>query len=272
VPPGLDDKILASWNGLALAAFAEAARVLDDDSYRALAEANAAFVLGKMWRDGRLLHSYKNGVAKIDGMLEDYAYYGLGLLELYRLTGEIAHLDWAARLFEVMLREFHDPEGGGFFDTPAGGERLLVRQKSTFDAATPSGNGAAALLGAWLARYFAKPEWDRIARDTIGLVEPLLLQAPSGFGATWQAIELRLSAPRELVIVGDREARRPLEREAARRFRPGLLLASTSGGDSLPHFEGREPAGHPLAYVCRDMVCQLPVSTPEELAAQLDAR
>jgi uncharacterized protein YyaL (SSP411 family) len=269
VPPGLDDKVLTSWNGLAMAAFAEAARVLDDDRYRAIAAGNADFVRERLWRSGRLLHAYKNGISKIDGMLEDYAYYGLGLLELYRLTGDFRHLTWAGELFEVMLAEFHDPAGGGFFDTAAGGDQLLVRQKSLFDAATPGGNGAAALLGAWLARYFARPEWDRVARDTLALVEPFLLEAPSGFGCSWQAIELRLSAPRELIIVGEPDARRALEREAARRFMPSLLLASTGGGDPLPHFEGREPADRPLAYLCRDMVCQLPVSAPQELARQL---
>ncbi|MGE5597673.1 MAG: thioredoxin domain-containing protein [Hyphomicrobiales bacterium] len=270
VKPGLDDKVLTSWNGLALAAFAEAARVLDNPAYRDVAERNAGFVREKLWRDGKLLHTYKAGVAKVDGMAEDYAYYGLGLIELYKLTGGIAHLEWARELFEVLLRDFRDITGGGFFETGAGSEELLIRQKSFFDGATPSANGAAALLALWLSRYYAKPEWEEVAREVIGLVQRMLLQAPTGFGTAWQCIEFLLSPPRELAIVGEPAARAPLEREAGSRFLPWLVVAPTAGGDPLPLFEGREPTdGAAHAYVCENMVCNLPVTSPEELAEQL---
>ena len=111
VPPGLDDKVLTSWNGLALAAFAEAGRVLDEPRYRAVAERNAAFVREELWHDSRLQHTYKAGVAKADGLLEDYSYYGLGLIELYRTTGDLAHLEWAAELLDAVLTRFADDAG-----------------------------------------------------------------------------------------------------------------------------------------------------------------
>ncbi len=167
VKPGLDDKVLTSWNGLALAAFAEAARVLGDGQYLVTAERNAAFVRDRLWRDGRLLHSYKDGVSRIDGLLEDYVYYGLGLVELFRASGDLDHLRWSAELLEVAVARFRDQQRGGFFDVPDDGEQLLLRQKTFFDAATPSGNGAAALLAAWLARYFARPDWERLAGEGI---------------------------------------------------------------------------------------------------------
>ncbi len=269
IPPGLDDKLLASWNGLALAAFAEAARVLGDPQYRDIAERNAAFLRHRFWQDGRLLHTYKDGIAKVDGMLEDYAYIGLGLIELFKLNGDPAALEWARHLFEVILSEFHDPDGGAFFETPAGGEQLLLRQKSFFDGATPSGNGATAQLAFWLSRYYARPAWEEVAREVLGHVAPMLPQAPTGFGASWQTVELLLAPRQELVIVGEPADRAPLERVAAERFQPWLAIAPSTTGTGLPLFEGRKATGQALAYFCEDMVCQLPTTTADELQATI---
>src|SRR5690606_10477536 len=136
VHPGLDDKILTSWNGLMLAAFAEAGRVLGDDEYVQVARMNAEFVREHLWRDGALLHTYREGTAKITGMLEDYAFYGLGLIELYRATGDLDYLAWAADLLRVAIDQFHDDQHGGFFEAAPEGESLLFQQKPFFDAAT----------------------------------------------------------------------------------------------------------------------------------------
>ena len=269
VKPGLDDKMLTSWNGLALAAFAEAARVLQDPSYRDVSEHNAQFLRDKVWRKGRLLHTYKAGVAKVEGVLEDYAYVGLGLVELFKLTGELAHLDWARELFETALREFRDSGQGGFFDTSASGEALIVRQKSFFDAATPSGNGAMALLALWIARYYVRPEGEHVTREVLNQVHDHLLQAPTGFGSLWQAVEFLLAPHREVAIVGEPAARQPLEAEVSRAFRPWMAVAPSANGGGLPMFEGRGATGSAMAYVCEDMVCQLPVATASELAEQL---
>jgi uncharacterized protein len=271
VPPGLDDKVLTSWNGLALAALAEAARVLGDQHYHELAIRNAAFVRQAMWDGARLLHTWKGGVARIDGMLEDYVFYGLGLIELYKLTGDLAHLEWARELWEIVLRDFRDGENGGFFEASRSGEKLLFDQKSFFDAATPSGNGSAAQLGWWLGRYYDRPEWEAVVHEVVAQVQQHLLSAVTGFGAIWQAIEL-IHAPRqELVIAGEPGARAPLETEAARRYLPWLLVAPGAAGTPLPHFEGRDAGDAALAYFCENMACQLPVAMPEELAHQLDA-
>ncbi|HMO54457.1 MAG TPA: thioredoxin domain-containing protein, partial [Tepidiformaceae bacterium] len=116
VRPGLDDKVLTSWNGLALAAFAEAARVLDEPEYGLAAARLAAFLQESVWTEGRLFHTRQGGRAKVDGLLEDYTYLGLGLIELYKLTGDIEHLEWARELLDVVLARFRDPERGDFFD------------------------------------------------------------------------------------------------------------------------------------------------------------
>ncbi|MEE8337701.1 MAG: thioredoxin domain-containing protein [Dehalococcoidia bacterium] len=277
VPPGLDDKLLTSWNGLALAAFAEAGRVLGDARYRAVAERNAAFVRERLWhpsgdtQGGLLLHTYKAGVAKVDGLLEDYSYYGLGLIELYRATGDLAHLDWAAELLDAVLTRFADADGPGFFDSPSDGEALLLRQQSYYDSAVPSGNGSTALLALSLGRTLARPEWEQIGRETAEAAGDQMLAAPTGFGTTWQAIELMQAPHHEVAIVGDPAAREPLERELARHFLPSTVIAPAATGGGLPLLEGRdgESATGALAYVCEQMACQLPVATAEELAAQL---
>ncbi|MBK6664353.1 MAG: thioredoxin domain-containing protein [Thermoflexaceae bacterium] len=273
VRPGLDDKVLTSWNGLALAAFADCGRVLGDARLIGIAAANAAFVRDRLWSDGRLLHTYKLGIAKVDGMLEDYAFYGLGLVELYRATCDIAHLEWARELFEVMLSRFADAERGGFFETAEGSEDLLVRNRPLFDQATPGGNGAAAQLAIWLGRYYGRPEWEAIGADIVASAGKFLTEMPSGFGSTLLAGELLLAPRQELVIVGEPEARAQFERLVAGTFRPWVVFAPGRGDEPLPLFEGRTPpSGKALAYVCEDMVCALPAQDADELRVQLAKR
>ncbi|MBA4181271.1 MAG: thioredoxin domain-containing protein [Anaerolinea sp.] len=270
IRPGLDDKLLTSWNGLALAAFAEAGRILGDASYRDVADRTAQFLREKMWRRGRLFHTYKAGSARVDGMLEDYAYAGLGLVELFKLSGEMEHLDWARELFETALREFRDRDGAGFFETSASGETLIVRQKPFFDAATPSGNGAMALLALWVGRYYNRAEGEEVALEVLSQVHDHMLRAHTGFGTLWQAVEFLLAPRREAVIAGEPAARQPLERELGSRYLPFLAIAPTADATGLPLFEGRDVDEGAVAYVCEDMACQMPVTTAEALAAQLD--
>ena len=271
VPPQTDDKALTSWNGLALAAFAEAARVFGDARLREIAEGAARFVCERLWADGVLLHTYKDGVARIEGMLEDYAYWGLGLVELYQLTGEREWLDWANDLVGVIAERFRDAEGGAFFETAEGAEALLFRQKPRFDQATPSAGAAAAQLALALQRHGLRADGEAIAREVVAGVQSLILDAPTGFGATLQVMDLLASPSRELAIVGEPAARAPFERIAAVRYLPGLALAPAAAPNGLPLLEGREPpAGAARAWLCENMACDLPADTPEALAAQLD--
>ncbi|MDA0350643.1 MAG: thioredoxin domain-containing protein [Chloroflexi bacterium] len=279
IPPGLDDKVLTSWNGLMLGALAEAGRVLDDRAYIEAAERNAAFVRANLWRDGRLLHTYKSGVARVDGLLEDYAYYALGLVELYRATGNLAHLEWARELFEATLARFRDTPSedgaadgdGSFFETPEDGEALLLRQKPVFDAPTPSGNGATALLAATLARYFGEPQWDRVAREVVSSTADRIAQAATGFGSMLQAAELLIAPHREIAIVGPEDARAPYERAFAARFLPAVTLATAATAGGIALLEDREPpsGASAAAFVCHDFVCELPTTSVEAFEAQL---
>jgi uncharacterized protein YyaL (SSP411 family) len=269
IAPGLDDKVLTSWNGLLLGALAEAARVLGDDALREAAVRLGTFLRDEMWREGRLLHTWKDGLARIDGMLEDYAYLGLGLVELFKATGDIAWLEWARELLTVALAEFRDDVNGAFFESSRSGEKLLFDQKSFFDAATPSGNGAIAQLAWWLGRYFETEAWESITGEVVAQIEQQLHQVPSGFGATLTAVELALAPRQELVVVGVAEQRRPLEAEASRSYIPWLVLAPGEPGTQLALFEGRDAGPGAQAYFCENMVCQLPVTDPATLAGQL---
>ncbi len=280
IPPQRDDKLLASWNGLALAAVAEAARVLGEPRDLARAEELAALLWDGL-RDGeRLLHVRRGDGAEraaVEGMLEDYAYVGLGLVELYRAGGDLRQLARAEELADRLVALFHDAEGGGFFDTAADAERLILRQKTTSDQATPAGNGAAAQLLAWLARYRESPEEQRLARErlageAVALAQRQMVEHAAGFGSSWLARALLAAPRREVAIVGEPAARAPLERELARRFLPATVIAPATASGGLPLLDGRDVAHGAAAYVCESMVCELPATTPEALAAQLDGQ
>ena len=271
VHPSRDDKVITAWNGLALSAFAEAARILDDPRYLEAARGIATFLRGTMWDSSSLRHVYGGGAAKIDGQLDDYASVGLGAIDLYRATGDLDLIDWAAELLEAAIERFHDDEDGGFFESPSDGEELILRQKPFFDSPTPSGNGSMALLASWLGRYLGRPQWEALSTEVVSLVATQLERAPTGFGATMQALVLALTPHLEVAIVGEPAARAPFEREMARHFLPTALLAPAGNGGSLPVLAGRDTAQGAVAYVCEDMVCDLPALDVETVRDQLPA-
>lgn len=277
VRPGLDDKILCSWNGLMLAAWADAGRVLERDDYLETARETAHFLRRAFYWDGSLHHTYKAGEAKVEGLLEDYAYLALGLLALYRATLESEWLLWALELTETIVREFHDPETGGFFTTVAG-SGLIVRPKDLFDAATPSENGAAVQLLAILARYTDNRAWEDLALATVRPLQEALRQHPTGFASLLVALEILYAPPQEIAIFGardDPETQAMLE--LAKTVSPFTAVALIEDETSpliakLPFTEGRgRVGGKPTAYVCERGTCRLPVTTAEALRVQLEA-
>jgi uncharacterized protein YyaL (SSP411 family) len=276
IRPGLDNKILTSWNGLMLAALSDAGRIFKRQDYLDLAIANAEFIRRELYRNGRLKHSFKRGEAKIAGLLEDYAYYGLGLLALYRATLSGQWLMLALGLAESIIAHFHDPEGG-FFSTADDAEPLLIRPKNYFDSPNPSENAAAAELLLTLARYTGNAEWEALATAS---VQPLLEAAgrqPSGFGALLCVVQELLEPPREIAIIGDRESedtQRLLAVLDARPLPHAAIALIEGPGDPLvarfPFLQGKEClGGKATAYVCERGACRLPVTTPEALSAQL---
>jgi len=271
VKPGRDDKVLAGWNGLMLGAFAEAARVLERDDYRQIAERCAEFLLTSMQdADGRMLRTWKNGEAKLNGYLEDHANVADGLLELYQTTFDARWFDASRMLADAILEHFADPTGG-FFDTSDDHEALLIRPKGLQDGAMPSGGAVAAGVLLRLSRFTGEARYAEAARGALGQVRRDMELVPLGFAHWLSMLDLALGHCQELAIVGD--DREPLLRVARTGYRPNLVVAAGSGhDDGIALLESRDAVGgRAAAYVCRQSACELPVTSAEELQALLEA-
>jgi uncharacterized protein YyaL (SSP411 family) len=278
VHPGLDDKVLASWNGLAMAAFAEAGAALGRQDYVARAVRSADFVLSSMQRGGRLLRSWKDGDARITGYLEDYAMVGVGLLHVYEATFDRRFLDHSRRLLEDALRLFRDEATGAFFDTGTDQEALVVRPRNLFDNAVPSGTSVAIDWLLRLAVVAGEPRYEAIALEALRPMADLMARHPSGFGRYLSALDFHLGPVAEVALVwpGGDGGPAPLLGAVWGRYHPNRVVvgaeAGAAAGQGLPLLADRPPVdGRPTAYVCRRYVCQLPVTDPQALVAQLDS-
>ncbi len=276
VPPGRDEKILTAWNGLMLRAFAEAARVLDRDDYRETAQRNADFLLGAMYRDGRLLRTYRDGQAKLNGYLEDYASLAAGLLSLYETTFEPRLFAAACALADAMLTHFWDDAEGGFFNTSDDHEVLINRPKDLFDNAVPSGNSMAVEVLLRLSALSGRSLYAERAEATLRGLSGVLARAPGGFGRLLCALELVLAGQTEVAIAGEPGDAETEALLAAlhHAYRPNTVTALTRPGAveaGVALLEGRERIdGHAAAYACRNFACRRPVTSPEDLARELE--
>jgi uncharacterized protein YyaL (SSP411 family) len=287
VHPGRDEQVLTSWNGLMLAAFAEAARTLDRGDYLTMAERNADFLLRELrTSEGRLLHTWKAGTANGrslsagrglsagNGYLEDYAHLIDGLIELYQTTFDPRWYRAARELAQTMLDHF-TAEEGGFYDTSDDHEVLITRPRELQDNAVPSGNAMAASVLLRLGGLAVEPRFADVARSALVSVQSLAGQYPLGFGQWLQALSYALSSPREIALVGDPSAADTRALLAVLRdgYRPNQVVAlAVSGGEGfpVPILRYRTPVdGRATAYVCVKMVCQPPVTDLEALQALL---
>lgn len=298
VHPATDTKILTSWSGLMITAFAEAARVLKRDDYRQAAIDAAEFLLSTLRRgactepfdeaqdkrgrsEGRLLHTYRDGQAKQPGFLEDYAFLIDGLLASYETTLELHWLRTAVGLADDMIESFWDDENGGFFTTGGDQEQLVARPKDLFESSTPSGNAVAAHALQRLAILAARPDYQRQAVAVLRLVRDIVERHPSAVGRMLVALDFYLAQPPEIAIIGETGAEdtAALVDAVHGRYLPNKVMAlRTSDTDEdieslVPLLEGKTMLdGQATAYVCRNYACQQPVTTPEALAEQLDSR
>ncbi|MBV9210162.1 MAG: thioredoxin domain-containing protein, partial [Acidobacteria bacterium] len=256
---------------------AEAAVVLERKDYLSIAERNASFILSEMKRDGLLLRTYKDGQAKLNAYLEDYAFYADGLVTLYQASGELRWLEEAVSLTEKMIEEFWDAEDGGFFYTGKSHEELIVRTKDYFDNATPSGNSVAAEVLLHLGVLTGNESYTRKAVTLFRLLTDYIKRYPSAFGRALGAMDFYLSTPKEIVVIGEAvdAQTEALRREVWKRYLPNKVVAQSSGEDSraseiVPLLKDRTTSDNrPTAYVCEHYTCQRPVTTAEELAEQL---
>ncbi len=264
--PGLDDKVLASWNGLALAALAEGGRRLGRDDWLAAARAVGDFLLGPLSREsGRLCRSFRDGKVSGEGFLDDYANVAHGLIELHVATGDLRWLHEARRLALLAVELFGDSERGGFFLAPTAGEELVARTKGLDDNPIPSGNSMLAHVLLRLARIWGDDELERQAIGVLRLVEPMLGRAPGAFGWALCALDLWLAPPRELAIVGPADS--PVARAALGPFSPTTVVA-IGPGDDVPLLDGKQlVGGRPAVYVCERFTCRSPVTDATALPA-----
>jgi uncharacterized protein YyaL (SSP411 family) len=259
--PFRDDKAIASWNGLALAALSEAARRLDRPDWLAAARGVGEFLLGPLSdAEGRLLRSWRDGRSSGEGFLDDYANVAHGLLELHVATGELRWLLEARRLALLAVELFADDERGGFFLAPRHGEPLVSPTKPLDDNPIPSGNSMLAHVLLRVGRIWGDEELERQAAGVLRLVEPALTRAAGAFAWSLCALDLYLSPPRELAIAGPVDS--PVARAALQPFAPTTVVAVGSS-DEVPLLRGRTPIGGEAAiYVCERFACRAPVTDP----------
>jgi uncharacterized protein YyaL (SSP411 family) len=263
--PARDDKAIASWNGLALAALAEAGRRLERPDWLEAARAVADFLLGPLSDgDGRLLRTYRAEQAKTTGFLEDYADVANGLYELHVATGERRYLGESLRLARLAVELFADRDRGGFFLSPSDGERLVARGKVFDDHPTPSGNSMLAFVLLRLSRIYGDDELERHAVSVFRLVRSALERAPSAFGHALCGVDLHFSPPREIAILGPPDA--DVARAALAPYDPNAVVAF-GPAQGVPLLEGKDLVkGKPAVYVCERFACQAPITEASELA------
>ncbi|MDB5102237.1 MAG: hypothetical protein JWM80_6658 [Cyanobacteria bacterium RYN_339] len=279
VKPGRDEKVIASWNGMMLKAFALAASVLGRADYLAVAERNAAFLLDTMRVDGRLRRTYKDGQARLDAYLEDHANVVDGLLALYEATLTPRWLEEAIALARVMTSAFWDPATEAFYDTGKGHEELITRPRDLFDNATPAGNSVAADVLLRLAALTGDATFAARARAALAGSGPVMRKYPLGAARALCALDFHLARVHEVVLVG------PPADDGMQAFRSGLYfrylpyVVLAGGGERevvelskrLPLLVGRGlREGRPTAYVCHGFTCQAPTTDPAELLKQLE--
>jgi uncharacterized protein len=263
--PFRDDKVLASWNGLALAALAEAGYRLERENWLDAARGVAELLLGDLSDErGRLLRSRRDGRASGTGFLDDYANAAHGLMELHAATGELRWLLEARRVALLAIELFADEERGGFFLSPADGDERVPRTKDLQDTPVPSGNSMLAWVLLRLARIWGDDELERRAVSVFRLVEPALTRAPGAFAWMLCGLDLWLSPPRELAIAGPVDS--PVARAALAGFDPRAVVA-VGPSDEVPLLAGKGLVnGQPAVYVCERFVCRAPVTDPAAVA------
>jgi uncharacterized protein YyaL (SSP411 family) len=267
VHPGRDEKVLVSWNALAMRGMAHAGRVLGREDWIGSARRALEFIRAQMWKNGRLVATYKDGKAHLGAYLDDHAFLLAALLELLQARFSVADLEFAEELAEVMLEQFEDKQAGGFFFTARDHEKLIHRPKPGHDNATPAGNAVAAWALGRLAALTGDDRYARAAERTVELFYPTMRQYPAGFGAMAIALEETIAPPAVLVLRGEPAALRPWAGELARELLPDtMVLAIPDGSAGLPPvLDKPQRPGAVNGWLCRGVTCLEPVMNLAEL-------
>lgn len=275
VKPGRDDKVLTAWNGLMISSLAQAGRALGREDFTRMAERAARFVLDNLRHQGHLLRSYRDGQARFRGFLEDYAFLGEGLLELYQATFDLRWYREALGLAGRVVELFWDDESG-FYDTAHDHEDLITRPQEVTDNVMPSGTSAAVALLARLSILAGRPDWRKYAERVLSRLAPAIQQYPNAFPYLACQIDFLAGGVHEIALVGDPTSpdMQALLGVIRKPYRPNQVVAlhvpGDDAADAIPLLSGRgQIGGAATAYVCRDFVCRMPVTTPEALQTEL---
>jgi uncharacterized protein YyaL (SSP411 family) len=272
IRPLRDDKILASWNGLMLGAFARASAVLGEEKYRLAAEKNVRFLRENLWdeKSKSLFHRWRAGERDNVQLLEAYAFLLSGVIDLYEATLEPRHLDFAIELAEAMLAKFFDSESGGFWQSPAGTNDLILRVKDDYDGAEPSGNSVAMFALLKLAAITGREDFRLPVQATLQLFAGRLQSQPAALAFMLQAVDFWLAEPRRVVIVGEKNSTEftNLLRAAHSVYQPNKIILGNTG--AVQEFARTLPAKNgAAAYLCTGTVCQPPTNNPARLKEML---
>jgi uncharacterized protein len=277
IKPFRDEKIITSWNGLMLSGLAEAIKISPRQSYLDTANRTLQFFFSKMFRDGHLLHTYKDGTAKLLGYLDDYAFMAVGLLDLYEATFDRAQLARAIELADTMVSEFWDEKDGAFFYTGKSHEQLISRAKPVFDASIPSGNSMATHLLLRLYYLTGREVYLQRAETVLRSYYDAMLSQPFGFAHMLCALDLDLRKPKEIVVIGNRKDANIAEliNRIHSIYLPNKTLQLAGPDESLekisPLLRGKTQLdGKPTVYVCHNFTCSLPVTSWEEIKPLLE--
>ena len=279
IHPLKDDKILMDWNGLMIAALALGARILDKPEYARAAEKSVQFILKKMQKnDGRLFHRFRDGELAIDAQAADYAFFINGLLNLYQATFNLTYAEEAAALQKRMLKDFWDPDNGGFYATANRSEALPVRPKELYDGAIPSANSVALLNLLWLSRLTGNPEWDIKAHEQVRAFAGTVKSQPTAFTYFLLGIDFALRPGREVVIAGDPDKIDARQMLAALNlnFTPNqvALVKSDQNAARLAKFAGYTDGlqlvqGKATAHVCKGFACKEATTDIQAMVAHI---
>jgi uncharacterized protein YyaL (SSP411 family) len=278
-PPLRDEKILTAWNGLMISALSQGALVLGEPNLAQRAARAATFLLNNLRKQGRLLRSYKDGRARIQGYLDDYAFLIAGLLDLHEASGEARWLREAMALSDVVERFHFDPHGGGYFLTSNDHEELLAREKPAYDGAEPSGNSIHAANLLRLHELTSRRVYRQRAEGTLRAMGAILSRSPTSLSELLLALDFQLDAAKQIVLVAPnaRDELTPFLRKIGGAFVPNRVVVTAVEGADLkarsklvPLLRGKVAKdGKPTAYVCERQVCELPTADPAVFARQI---
>lgn len=270
IKPLTDDKVLTDWNGLMITAFCFGFRISGDIKYLDSAKKSAEFILNNMMINGQLLHSHRDGRSKIDGFLEDYTNFSLGLVDLYEITSESKYLNNALTLSENILKKFYNPDDKYFYQTEDNSAELILRTKDFYDNSVPSGNSSAAILFYKLGKIFEKKNYLKISSELINLFSENSKKYPLAHGRLLSASMMQYQSPKEIIVIEgeDKIEFNNIKKLILENCDPNTILIYHDEllTDNLTYQKDKVRIGNSTTvYICKNFTCKAPISTYEDL-------